>query len=138
VGILISLEILMEEGQTHVLIASANSIFRTGILKLLSKRSDFKNLLIHQVSGIKELIKKYSKFKPRVIIIDYDDKNINKKVFLDTFFEQQHDAQLLLVSLQHSGNIMFYKRQVLSADQAHQWLQIPWDESKTFLNLENE
>lgn len=125
----------MDQEKTNVLIASANSIFLNGILKILSKRNDFQNLIIEQASDSKEVLKKYSITKPRVLIIDYDDKNIKKKLFLNSFLEDQHNAQLLLVSLEQSGNVVFYDRQVLSTDEAHRWLQIPWNENKSFFKL---
>ncbi len=126
----------MDHEKTCVLIASANSIFRNGILKILSERSDFHNLIIEQASDIKDVIKKYSKNKPSVLVIDYDDKNIKKKLFMNSFLQDQHNAQLLLVSIEQSGTVVFYDRQVLSTDEAHHWLQIPWNESKSFLNSE--
>ncbi|HSM26347.1 MAG TPA: hypothetical protein VK856_15900 [Anaerolineaceae bacterium] len=124
----------MGDHPTLVLIASDNPIFRIGIVKLLSRRSDYPSLTIHQVKDIRDLIKKNSKLKPHLLIIDYDDKNINKKQFLDSFFEDQHDSQLLLVSLKESGNVVLYNRKVFSTHQAHQWLQIPWEESNLFNN----
>jgi len=51
----------MGDKYTKVLIASANSIFRNGIEKILSKRSDFSSLTIHKVIQIEDLKKKYSK-----------------------------------------------------------------------------
>lgn len=126
----------MDQEKTIVLIASANSIFRNGILKILSKRNDFHNLIIEQASDIKDVLKKYTKNKPRVLVIDYDDKNIKKKLFMNSFIQDQHNAQLLLVSLEQSGNVVFYDRHVLSTDEAHLWLQIPWNENKSFLNSE--
>lgn len=128
----------MGENQTLVLIASDNSIFRIGIVKLLSWRSDFASLDIHQVKDINDLIKKYSKLKPHLLIIDFDDKNFNKKQFLDSFFEDQHDSQLLLVSLKESGNVILYNRKLFSTLQAHQWLQIPWQESNIFNDLNRD
>jgi len=120
---------------TKVLIASANSIFRNGIEKILSKRSDFDSLTIHKVTQLDDLKKKYSKVKPNIIIIDFDDKNINKKQFLDSFFDEKRDTQLLLVSLQEGGNVVFYKRQVFSTDQALEWLRIPWNENQLLENF---
>jgi hypothetical protein len=32
--------------------------------------------------------------------------------------------------------VVFYDRQVLSTDEAHLWLQIPWNENNSFLNSE--
>ncbi len=122
--------------KTFVLIASANSIFRNGILKIFSTRIDFQNLIIEQASDIKDVLKKYSKNKPRVLVIDYDDKNIKKKLILNSFLQDQHNAQLLLVSLEQSGNVIFYDRQVLSTDEAYLWLQTPWNENQSFINSE--
>lgn len=118
----------MGEGQTKVIIASANSIFRNGIERILSKRSDYESLTIHQVSDFISLKKKYSRIKPNVLIIDFDDQNINKKQFLDSFFDEKRDTQLLLVSLQEGGNVVLFKRQIFSTDQALEWLKIPWNE----------
>ena len=120
---------------TKVLIASANSIFRNGIEKILSKRSDFNSLSIYKVTQLEDLKKKYSKVKPNVLIIDFDDENINGKQFLDSFFDEKRDTQLLLVSLQEGGNVVFYKRQVFSTDQALEWLRIPWNENQLLDNL---
>lgn len=125
----------MGDKYTKVLIASANSIFRNGIEKILSKRSDFDSLTIHKVTQLDDLKKKYSKVKPNIIIIDFDDKNINKKQFLDSFFDEKRDTQLLLVSLQEGGNVVFYKRQVFSTDQALEWLRIPWNENQLLENF---
>jgi DNA-binding NarL/FixJ family response regulator len=126
----------MGRKKTFVLIASANSIFRIGILKILSTRNNFQNLIIEQASELKDVLKKYSKNKPRVLVIDYDDKNIKKKIFLNSFLQDQHNAQLLLVSLEQSGNVIFYDRQVLSTDEAYLWLQTPWNENQSFINSE--
>ena len=82
----------MGDNYTKVLIASANSIFRNGIEKILSKRSDFNSLTIHKVTQLEDLKKKYSKVKPNVLIIDFDDKNINRKQFLDSFFDENNQV----------------------------------------------
>jgi len=71
-----------------------------------------------------------------VLVIDYDDKNIKKKLILNSFLQDQHNAQLLLVSLEQSGNVIFYDRQVLSTDEAYLWLQTPWNENQSFINSE--
>lgn len=128
----------MDDEKINVLIASANSIFRNGILKILSKRADFHNLSIFQAQDIKEVISSYTKNKPKVLIVDYDDKNIKKKLFLNSFLKDQHNAQLLLVSLKQGGNVVFYDRFQLSMDEAHHWLQIPWNENKSLLNSDRD
>ena len=125
----------MGEQQTKVIIASANSIFRNGIEKILSKRSDFNSLSIHQVSEFQALKKKYSRIKPNILIIDFDDQNMNKKQFLDSFFDERRDTQLLLVSLLEGGNIVLFKRQIFSTDQALEWLKVPWNEDQLLKNM---
>ncbi len=125
----------MGDNQTKVIIASANSIFRNGIEKILSNRSDFNSLSIHQVSEFQALKKKYSRIKPNILIIDFDDQNMNKKQFLDSFFDEKRDTQLLLVSLQEGGNIVLFKRQIFSTDQALEWLKVPWNEDQLLENM---
>ncbi len=112
-----------------VLIASANSIFRNGIIKIFSRRKDFKSYSIILVADNKELHEKFSTLKPSILVIDYDDINIEKNSFMNSFLELDHNAQLLLVSLQQGGDVVFYDRQILSLDEAHQWLQFPMNEN---------
>ncbi len=131
------MELNLEKQKTNVLIASANSLFRSGILKILSNRQDFKDLNIEQASDGREVVKKYSRFEPSILIIDFDDKNIKKKIFMSSFFKGQHNAQLLLVSLEQSGDVVFYDRHIFSTEEAHRWLQVPWNENKSFLKSES-
>ena len=112
-----------------VLIASANSIFRNGIIKIFSRRKDFETYSIVLVADNKELHKQFSTLKPSILVIDYDDINIEKNSFMNSFLELDHNAQLLLVSLQQGGDVVFYDRKILSLDEAHQWLQFPMSEN---------
>jgi DNA-binding NarL/FixJ family response regulator len=125
----------MGDGHTKVFIASANSIFRNGIEKILSKRSDFNTLRIHQFAKLEDLIKKFSRIKPSILIIDFDDKNLNKRQFLDSFINEKWDTQLLLVTLKEGGNVVLYKKQIFSVDQAFEWLMVPWNEDQLLDNL---
>lgn len=121
-----------------VLIASANSIFRNGIIKIFSKRKDFETYSIFHVADNQELLDKFSTLKPSILVIDYDDINIEKSSFMNSFMELEHNAQLLLVSLQQGGDVVFYDRQILSLDEAHQWLQFPLSGKKTQSNFNNQ
>lgn len=130
------MEFSLAKQKTCVLIASTNSLFRNGILKILTNRNDFQDLIIEQASDIQDTRKKYSKFKPSILILDFDDKEIKKKLFMNTFFLDRHNAQMLLVSLDQKGDVIYYDRKILSTEEAHRWLQIPWNDEKTFQNSE--
>lgn len=131
------MEFSLEKQKTCVLIASTNSLFRSGIYKILANRNDFQELIIEQASDIQDTRKKYSKYKPSILILDFDDREVKKKLLMNSFFLDRYNTQMLLVSLEQKGDVIYYDRKILSTEEAHRWLQIPWNEGKTFQNSES-
>jgi len=65
---------------------------------------------------------------PDLVIVDYDDKNINRVEFLNQFVTGKTPMQVMLVSLQESGHVVVYDRRTLTSAQAENWLNDPWRE----------
>lgn len=66
--------------------------------------------------------------QPDLVIVDHDDKTINRGEFLNRFVTGEMPMKVLLVSLASSEPIVIYNRKHLTAAQAEDWLANPWDE----------
>ena len=115
----------MGREKERVLIASANPLFGEGIERLLMSRDDAEFLEIRKARKISVINQIYMDWQPQLIILDYDDKNIYQKEFLNKFVDSQFTSQVMLVSLEKSGSVIVYDRKTLTTDQANEWLKIP-------------
>lgn len=66
--------------------------------------------------------------QPDLVIVDHDDKAINRSEFLNRFVSGAMPMKVLLVSLASSEPIVIYNRKHLTPAQAEDWLANPWDE----------
>lgn len=66
--------------------------------------------------------------QPDLVIVDHDDKTINRSEFLNRFVTSEMPMKVILVSLAASEPIVIYNRMQLTAAQAEDWLANPWDE----------
>lgn len=66
--------------------------------------------------------------QPDLVIVDHDDKTINRGEFLNRFVSGEIPMKVFLVSLGSSEPIVIYNRKHLTAAQAEDWLANPWDE----------
>ena len=123
----------MGREKERVLIASANPLFGEGIERLLMSRDDAEFLEIRKARKISVINQIYIDWQPQLIILDYDDKKIYQKEFLNKFVDSQFTSQVMLVSLEKSGSVIVYDRKTLTTDQANEWLKIPLE-----FNQENE
>ena len=64
-------------------------------------------------------------WKPELVIVDCDDKSIQRADFLDHFIAGKTAMQVMLVSLRAGGEVVIYDRRVLTSDQAGEWLNLP-------------
>ncbi len=65
---------------------------------------------------------------PDLVIVDHDDKTINRDEFLNRFVTGEMPMKVILVSLASSEPVVIYNRVQLTAAQAEDWLANPWDE----------
>ena len=69
---------------------------------------------------------------PDLVIVDYDDKSMNRAEFLSGFVAGQSTMKVVLVSLDEAGKVVIYDRRQLSHEQAETWLSDPWGAESLF------
>lgn len=109
-----------------VLIVSANPLFREGLRKMYTERWGGKATIIGMPTTMDEALSALETYAPDLVIVDYDDKNINRGEFLSRFVTGKTPMQVMLVSLQESGQVVVYGRRTLTSAQAENWLNDPW------------
>lgn len=111
--------------QIHkVLIASANLLFRRGLEKMVVEGYGL-SVEIQTTASTAEALERMETWQPDLIIVDYDDKSISRTDFLHHFVEGDSTMQVLLVSLQASGDVVVYDRRTLTPAEAQDWLRSP-------------
>ena len=112
----------------RLLIASANPLFREGLHKLYAADWSAQNVCVDMASTMEETLNFLENFQPDLVIVDHDDKTINRGEFLNRFITGEMPMKVILVSLAASEPIVIYNRMQLTAAQAEDWLANPWDE----------
>ena len=112
----------------RVLIVSANPLFREGLRKLYAERWGEKASIVGTPTAMSEALSSLETQQPDLVIVDYDDKTINRDEFLNRFVAGKAPMQVMLVSLQESGQVVVYDRKTLTSAQAEDWLNDPWNE----------
>jgi cytochrome c oxidase subunit II len=116
----------------RVIIASANPLFRDGLQKLYIHKWSKSAELVGVTSSVDETMAALDELKPDLVIVDHDDKSINRDDFLDRFVKSQSSIKVVLVSLNEAGQVVVYDRRQMSPEQAEEWLKDPWEEEKVF------
>lgn len=107
-----------------VLIASANLLFRKGLEKMVT--GGYSPIVAIQTAATTgEALEKMETWQPDLVIVDYDDSSISRTDFLRHFIEGDSTIQLLLVSLQATGDVVVYDRRTLTPAEAQDWLHLP-------------
>lgn len=115
--------------QPHrVVIVSANPLFREGLRKMYTERWGEKASIVGAFTAMAEALSALETHHPDLVIVDYDDKTINRDEFLNHFVAGKAPMQVMLVSLQESGQVVVYDRRTLTSAQAENWLNDPWSE----------
>jgi cytochrome c oxidase subunit II len=112
----------------RVLIVSANPLFREGLRKMYAERWGEKASIIGMPTVMDDALLALDTHAPDLVIVDYDDKTINQGEFLNRFVTGKAPMQVMLVSLQESGEVVVYDRRTLTPAQAENWLNDPWGE----------
>lgn len=108
----------------RVLIISANPLFREGLRKIYAERWEAKAFIAGMATTMSEALDALKQHQPDLVIVDYDDKNINRAEFLEHFVSDETPMQVMLVSLGQSGEVLIYDRKRLTPAQAETW--DPW------------
>ena len=112
----------------QVLIASANPLFREGLHKLYATRWQKQRVHVEMANNMEETLGFLENNNPDLVIVDHDDRTINRSEFLNRFVTGEMPMKVILVSLAASEPIVIYNRMQLTAAQAEDWLANPWDE----------
>ena len=116
----------------RVLIASANPLFREGLQRVYVRRWGDRAELVGITASVDETMVALEKLKPDLVIVDYDDKSINRKEFLNRFVTGQSSLRVVLISLTVAGQVVIYDRRQLTSEQADEWFNDPWGEEAAF------
>jgi len=112
----------------RILIASANSLFREGLHKFYAERWNTQKVDVVMARTMQETLHLLESHQPDLVIVDHDDKTINRDEFLNRFVTGEIPMKVILVSLAASEPVVIYNRMQLTAAQAEDWLANPWDE----------
>jgi CheY-like chemotaxis protein len=118
----------LSEFSRRLLIASANPLFREGLHKLYAENWSAQNVRVDMATTMEETLNFLESHQPDLVIVDHDDKTINRGEFLNRFVTGEMPMKVILVSLAASEPIVIYNRMQLTAAQAEDWLANPWDE----------
>ena len=116
------------EFSRRILIASANSLFREGLHKFYHERWYAQNVGVMMAKTMRETLELLESHQPDLVIVDHDDKGINREEFLNRFVTGEIPMKVILVSLASSEPVVIYNRMQMTAAQAENWLANPWDE----------
>ena len=111
-----------DENKRRVLIASSHALFGEGLRSLLLERKDTGVKVVGMVSNLEETLDALEKINPDLIIVDYDDKNLNRDEFLARFVEGEKKLRVVLLSLLSGSEAIVYDRRTLAAAQIDDWL----------------
>jgi len=73
-----------------------------------------------------ETLEALETYQPDLVIVDYDDRAMNRTEFLNRFVVGENPMQVVLVSLETTEVVVVYDRRRLTAAEAEAWLFDPW------------
>lgn len=114
---------------THrLLIASANPLFREGLHTHYAAHWREQNVRVDLATTMEETLHRLENQPPDLVIVDHDDRSMNRSEFLNRFVSGELPMKVILVSLAASEPVVIYNRKQLTSAQAEDWLANPWDE----------
>ena len=106
----------------RVLIASSHPLFGQGLRSLLEARQRSVEV-IGVVSSIEEAMQALEKHHPDLVVVDYDDRLLNREEALARFFEGERKLRVVLLSLSDPQHAQVYDRRTLAAARIDDWLE---------------
>jgi cytochrome c oxidase subunit 2 len=81
--------------------------------------------VVGMVSTIKEAVEALRDLHPDLVIVDYDDEQVNREEFLARFVEGEGRLRVVLLSLKEGGDeAIVYDRRTMAASQIEDWLEV--------------
>jgi len=115
--------------QRRALIVSGHPLFSAGLRNLLRDRHVEKLRghvdveVVGLANSIEEALTALGTLKPDIVIVDCDDKTVNREAFLARFVEGGSPMRVVLVSLKEGGEVVVYDRRTLAPTQMVDWLE---------------
>ena len=107
----------------RVLIVSSHPLFGEGLRQLLRERRATQVEVVGLAASTEEALAALETQAPDLVILNYDDKVVNRKEFLARFIEGGRPMRVVLVSLKEGGEVVVYDRRTLAPTQAEDWLE---------------
>ena len=108
----------------QVLIVSSHPLFGKGIQHMLETRQSGDVQVIGMVSTVEDAIAFVEAKNPDLVVVDYDDSDVNRDEFLAHFVGGERKMRVVLFSLQEGGsNAIVYDRRTMLASQVDDWLE---------------
>ncbi len=108
----------------RVLIISSHPLFGRGIQHLLQSRQARDVHVVGIVQSVEAAVVALEQLRPDLVVVDYDDQDVNREEFLAHFVEGYHQMRVVLLSLKEGGsNAIVYDRRTLAASQTDDWLR---------------
>jgi len=122
---------MVERGRPQrVLIASSHALFGQGLRSLLQSRQEADVEVVGVVSNFEEAVEALNRLNPDLVIVDYDDTELNREDFLTHFVESEKKLRVVLLSLQNGEDAIVYDRRTLAAAQIDDWLE-EWSDKRS-------
>ena len=101
---------------------------------MLETHQDERVEVVGVVANVDEALSALQALQPDLVVVDYDDGEVNREEFLRRFVESEHRLRVVLLSLKEGGsNALVYDRQTMAAskinDWLHEWKAIPQSRS---------
>ncbi|MDD5370105.1 MAG: hypothetical protein PHQ40_13555 [Anaerolineaceae bacterium] len=116
----------MNTAPRRVLIASANPLFGKGLRNMFQQKWGDTANVVSLTTTMEETIRALDELQPDLVILDFDDRSMDREEFLNHFVASERTMQVILVSLQGTGAVVVYDRRTLSPSQAEKWLGGSW------------
>jgi chemotaxis response regulator CheB len=111
----------------RILIASSHALFGHGLRSILESRWHAAIEIVALATTFDEARQALATRNPDLLIVDYDDRVLNREEILTNFIQGENDLRVVLLSLKsgRSGeDAIVYDRKTLTASRIEEWLQI--------------
>ncbi len=107
----------------RVLIVSNHPLFAQGLQHLFRARSGAEINVVGVVHTLEDARRAIEQRKPDLVVVDYDDDQVNREEFLNHFFQGEEQRRLVLLSLQQGGDRgVVYDRRRITPSRVATWL----------------
>ncbi len=115
--------IAVSSRQRKVLIVSSHPLFSQGLRSLLEKRGADQIRIVGIASGLEEAFEIVKSQNPDLVVVDYDDQNLDRDVFLARIICAARHLRVVLFSLLEGGSqATVYDLKTMAAAQIDDWL----------------